>query len=167
MNKFFFYFLLPLFSYFQITWVEISFGDGSHLASVNPLHILFKWIATTHNTYGCSTYPTPFDLRPMEDRRPPAIKIPKSTLLLEQDASMTTTPTATTSTLPKNYDTRVDHARGKTCTDLINHPQNQGTCGSCYAFAAVATASIRACLAGHTLHKVGLSVQGTSCFNNN
>ena len=66
--------------------------------------------------------------------------------------------------LPAQWDARVDHACSAKCADLINpsinHVGNQGTCGSCYAWAALGTASINACLAGHTINRVnGFSIQ--------
>ena len=61
--------------------------------------------------------------------------------------------------LPKSWDARVDHPRSSACKELINKVHNQGTCGSCYAFAALGTASIRACIAGHEVKNNWYSVQ--------
>ena len=74
-------------------------------------------------------------------------------------AVITQPPVVNKNELPAQWDARVDHAGSAKCADLINHIGNQGTCGSCYAWAALGTASINACLAGHTIGVNGFSIQ--------
>ena len=61
--------------------------------------------------------------------------------------------------LPATWDARYSHPRSSKCKGVVEHAYNQGTCGSCYAFAAMGAASIRACLAGHDISDQGFSVQ--------
>ena len=58
--------------------------------------------------------------------------------------------------LPLAWDVRVEHPQCKKTVEFIT---NQGTCGSCYAFAAGQTAAINACVAGHEIETLWLSVQ--------
>ena len=78
-------------------------------------------------------------------------KSSRDTALLEERLAM--------HQIPKSWDARVDHLRSPECKDLIDYALNQYGCGSCYAFAALGTASIRACIAGHDISKEGFSIQ--------
>ena len=102
----------------------------------------------------CSVLPLPLD--PREDTSAARFRFREtktsiSTSLLETSNGITE--------LPKSWDARVDHPRSPQCKELINKVHNQGTCGSCYAFAALGTASIRACMAGHEVKNNWYSVQ--------
>ena len=162
--------------FLQLIWDDAKgTSEAPHLTSVLPFDKIYKWQQPSTASYRCTEWPAPYDPRPAADRE---------SFFLEQSATnninniininninkpgseSTTTKTTTTlleekgtQELPKHWDARFDHSRSEQCKGIITTPLNQGTCGSCYAFAAVGTASIRACFAGTDIGKEGLSVQ--------
>ena len=171
--------------FLQIVLEETSLEEP-FLGSVSPLDKMIKWAdgTTKPPAFRCSMYPTPYDPRPKEDQKfggheiqqpailthrfletlPPALAEKTTTaaasLLIETSkTNKATTTVLGLDPLPKSWDARNDHARSKVCKKVIEHPQDQGACGSSYAFAATGVASIRACLQGHDVHASGFSVQ--------
>ena len=154
--------------FIQMTWDDFAFGPGPHLASVMPLHKIFKWVGGKTTEMVCTAMPTEYDgglsaagvspgaLAELQARR----TLEKMKLKHKQHTAQSLIEAKTeTYPLPLNWDARVDHTRSDKCSALISEPADQGTCGSCYAFAALQTASIRACMAGHDISKKGFSVQ--------
>ena len=145
----------------QLVWDDFEYGEGPHLASVMPLHKSIKWLSKPSSTFVCALQPVPFDRRAGATSllleiaaAVPSIKLSPLTAFVESKGDSEATD------LPDTWDARVDHARGEKCKAMIEHPYNQGTCGSCYAFAALGTASIRACIAGHDdIATEGFSIQ--------
>ena len=130
-----------------------------------PLTKVFAWVGEpTQAEFMCSVLPVPLD--PRADTSAARFRFREkksstSTSLLETDRWLFYPPKSEGDTqgLPKSWDARVDHPRSPQCKELINKVHNQGTCGSCYAFAALGTASIRACMAGHEVKNNWYSVQ--------
>ena len=149
--------------YVQLTWDDVAFGEP-RLVRVNPLTKVFNWVGE-HPTaeFMCSVLPLPLD--PREDTSAARFRFRErksstSTSLLETDGFLFSSKSkGDTQGLPTSWDARVDHPRSSACKELINKVHNQGTCGSCYAFAALGTASIRACIAGHEVKNNWYSVQ--------
>jgi hypothetical protein len=158
--------------YIQLVLDEDVSGK-SHLSSVKPLHHSVKWydenrrgkweaVETPEHTetFVCTEMPIPYDPRPEGERSPT-----EKTLLVETGAKKTSllrqkTQEMLSAEFPAEWDARKDHKRSSQCVNVINHPQNQATCGSCYAYAATMTAAIRACMAGHDdIPEEGFSVQ--------
>jgi hypothetical protein len=146
--------------FLKLGWDEAADG-ASHLTTVLPLHQSIKWLKEPTIKFACTKLPYPYDPRAPEDRGPVS-------LLLETEAgarnknkkvSMLLASKAELRGLPTAWDARHDHPRSAKCKGVVEHAYNQGTCGSCYAFAAMGTASIRACLAGHDISDTGFSVQ--------
>ena len=151
----------------QLTWDEDASGK-SHLSSVKPLYQSMKWYGDEPTeAFACSDMPIPYDPRPEEDRAPPTALVEVAETSLKA-ANKAKTTASLTSEFPEKWDARKDHPRSKQCAAMIEHPQNQGTCGSCYAYAALGAASIRACMAGHDeIPDEGFSVQDVlSCGTN-
>ena len=140
--------------YVQLKWDDVAFGEP-RLASVTPLSKMFNWNGEIPAAnLVCSVMPLPLD--PREDKSKAEFRFREtktsiSTSLLETSNGITE--------LPKSWDARVDHPRSPQCKELINKVHNQGSCASCYAFAALGTASIRACMAGHEVKNNWYSVQ--------
>jgi hypothetical protein len=157
--------------YLQLTWDDANFGGRTPvLVSANPLHIMFKWLTPTGKIpYSCTVHPLPVQAGTValleEDKE---AKVNDGTYehlqneISHEIKDFNTLFHPALKALPKSYDPRTDHkSRGASCTELINAARDQGTCASCYAFAAIETANIRACLAGHDISKAGFSVQDT------
>jgi hypothetical protein len=149
--------------YIQLVWDEDVSGQ-SHLSAVKPLHHSIKWFGEEPTeTFVCTEMPIPYDPRPEGDRSPT-----EKTLLVETGATKkksllrqkTQEMLSSSSEFPAAWDARKDHKRSSQCAKIITHPQDQATCGSCYAYAATGTAAIRACMAGHDdIPEEGFSVQ--------
>jgi hypothetical protein len=154
--------------FIQIVWDDFGFGPGPHLASIMPLHKIFKWVGKKPTEMVCTAMPPPYDgglsaagaspgvLAELQARR----TLEETKLKHKQhNAQSLIEAKEEAYPLPLNWDARFDHTRSDKCSALISEPADQGTCGSCYAFAALQTASIRACMAGHDISKKGFSVQ--------
>ena len=150
--------------YMQLVWDEAP-GGKSHLSSVLPLHHSIKWQGEIPKAqFMCARIVLPYDPRPEGDRTPAPdallsvreskVGLPKRTSLLESMAAA-----SRVDAFPKSWDARKDHPLSAACKGIIEHPQDQSTCGSCYAFASAGVASIRACLAGHSISDAGFSIQ--------
>ena len=151
----------------QVVWDDFAHGAGPHVASVSPMRLEFKWMTEATSSFVCSVRPRPFDRRRSDfntflEENTSGIAEVEDLMGRLKDAVKVTEAVqeqATSSGLPKQWDARHDHELSPECKDLIETPTDQGTCGSCYAFAAINTASIRACLAGNKISNDGFSVQ--------
>ena len=145
---------------FQACWIiPADKTKQPRLSSVVPNIVIMQTLVESpavHDEFICaaiedSPNPTPSSTTNIVDPT-------SSSLLLEEYLNKFPAP-------PKEWDYRVHqtfpNGMKENCVQVLEHAYNQGGCGSCYAFAAVAAAAARACAAGHVLWSKQLSVLDT------